>query len=277
MGPIQDNRMRQDAVIHHIKDRLYYEVMSKMISNETIGYQDRILIVCGGEVDRDIMSILGYSNVVITNLDDRYRDTLLPYEWDHQDAERLTYTDQSFDWVIVHAGLHHCYSPHKALIEMMRVCIRGILIFEGRNSTLIQIAKKLGLVATYELEAVLGNHMKAGGVANTAIPNYVYRWTEEEIRGIVNSYWPVYEDNDIGFYYKLRLPFQRLRRRQSPLLFWLLRGMASLVQVVSMVFPKQGNEFACIIKRGTRLHPWLEATPTGIVICKSYLRARFKH
>jgi ubiquinone/menaquinone biosynthesis C-methylase UbiE len=62
------------------------------------------------------------------------------------DAERLTYGDGSFDVVIAHAGLHHCHSPHRALLEMYRVARKAAIAFESRDSRLIRTAVRLGLV-----------------------------------------------------------------------------------------------------------------------------------
>lgn len=66
---------------------------------------------------------------MISNLDDRMVDDgrYAPMEWSYQDAEHLTYGDETLDVCVVHDGLHHCRSPHQALLEMLRVARRGVL------------------------------------------------------------------------------------------------------------------------------------------------------
>ena len=78
----------------------------------------------------------------------------------------------SFDWAIVHAGLHHCASPHRGLLEMCRVARKGVVVMEARDSMLIRLAARVGLVPNYELETVAIANFAIGGLRNSAIPNY---------------------------------------------------------------------------------------------------------
>lgn len=81
----------------------------------------RVLVVCGGRTDKLILERCGFRDVVISNLGVRPAGKELgAFRWSEQDAERLTFDDESFDFVIAHSGLHHCYSPHRALLEMYR-------------------------------------------------------------------------------------------------------------------------------------------------------------
>jgi ubiquinone/menaquinone biosynthesis C-methylase UbiE len=56
-----------------------------------------------------------------------------------QDAENLSYDDRAFDLVVVHAGLHPCYSPHRALLEMYRVARRCVVASVALRYTAIAI------------------------------------------------------------------------------------------------------------------------------------------
>jgi len=256
-------------------DRLYLKALKSLLANNKISVGDSVLVVCGGYMDRNVLSHLKFTNVIVSNLDDRYDQSLEPYQWCHQDAEMLSYDAECIDWVIVHAGLHHCYSPHKALIEMMRVCKKGILVIEARNSFLSRLAKSMGMIATYEVEAVVGNDMKAGGVANSQIPNYVYRWTENEVQGIVSSYWPQYENNKIQFFYNLRIPIARLKKRKSNLLYGLVSILSFAIKGLNYLFPKQSNEFAFFVEKGTQLQPWLIENGDTIDLDPGYVSRRF--
>ena len=53
---------------------------------------------------------------------------------------------------------------------------------------LSRLACKLGFSEEYELSAIKKNI--SGGVDNTSIPNFVYRWTEREVLKLLNSYKP---------------------------------------------------------------------------------------
>ena len=119
----------------------------------------------------------------------------------------MSYDDDSFDYTIVHAGLHHCASPHRGVCEMLRVARKGIAVFEARDSLLMRLAVHIGLSDEYELAPVA--ERGAGGVRNSSIPNAIYRWTEKEFKKTVNSYIPQYQ-HDFTFFYGYRAPGRRL-------------------------------------------------------------------
>src|SRR5262245_36112564 len=123
---------------------IYEGTIAALVKSGTILADQSVLVICGGRYDRDILSAAGLTNVTISNLDVGNSDYVAPYTWDRQDAENLTYPDGSFDVVIVHAGLHHCYSPHRALGEMFRVARHAALVFEARDSFLLNVARRLG-------------------------------------------------------------------------------------------------------------------------------------
>jgi SAM-dependent methyltransferase len=156
-----------------------------------------------------------------------------------QDAEHLTYEDKSFDIVVVHAGLHHCYSPHRALLEMYRVARKCVVAFESRDNLLIRTAVRLGLTVDYEVDSVANGK---GGVAETGIPNFIYRWTEREVIKTIASFDPE-RPPQAKFFYDLRLPLQRLSGRS--------RAIVALIEpaskIIARVLPKQCNEFAFAI------------------------------
>ena len=54
----------------------------------------------------------------------------------------------------------------------------------------MRVAQRLGVVDEYELTAVADNGFAAGGVRNSAVPNYVYRWTEREVEKTIASAAP---------------------------------------------------------------------------------------
>ena len=238
-----------------------------------------VLVVAGGGYDRDVLLARGYREVTISNVDARI-DTAgayAPYSWSYQNAESLGFESGAFDVVVVHAGLHHCYSPHRALAEMYRVARRAVVLVEARDSLLIRLAAKLGFTDDYEVEAVVANGFVAGGVANSSIPNYVYRWTERELDKIVRALDPTGRPQ-IRYVYGLRLPFQRLAMHKSPAKRVIAHLSSGLIAVVQKVAPRQGNYFGAIIRKdrdASTLFPWLVDGPPGPAINRDWCEARY--
>jgi SAM-dependent methyltransferase len=251
---------------------IFNRVIAALIQRGTISTQDRVLVVCGGELDRNVLFGAGFENVTISNLDPRYVPSLAPYEWSHQDAERLTYADESFDVVIVHAGLHHCHSPHRGLLEMYRVARKAVVVFEARDSLALNVAMRLGLTTDYEIEGVSGEGFASGGVGNGPIPNFIYRWTEKEVLKTIQSYEPRYKPR-VQFFYGLALPYQRLRSTQRPWMRVALFAIVPIAEAVGRLFPRQGNEFAFAITKGGELHAWLTDDAGAVVVSQEAVRA----
>ena len=105
------------------------------------------------------------------------------------DVRNLKFENQSFEYVITNATLHHVDQPHKAITEMYRVAKKGVLIIESNDSLTMQIACKLKFAEEFEVSSIdLKNN--SGGLLDTGIPNYVYRWNEREIIKTIKSYDP---------------------------------------------------------------------------------------
>lgn len=150
---------------HKQPDPHYIDTMKKLISRGIIELDSSILVVCGGNQDREALLHIELTNVIISNLDERMTgNEFAPYNWSYQDAESITYADNSFDFTLVHWGLHHCYSPHRALLEMYRVARKGLIVFEPYDGFLTRMGTRLGFGQVYELAAVAGTGLKYGGV-----------------------------------------------------------------------------------------------------------------
>lgn len=255
--------------------RFYQEVLADLLTRNTLDRQMRILVVAGAGPDRDILRRCGFENVVISNLDTRMNGSeLAPFEWSFQDAENLTFEDGSFDFSIVHSGLHHCYSPHRALLEMYRVARKGLLMFEPCDSLLSRVGLLLRVGQEYEHASVNGSH---GGVGNSPIPNYVYRWTEREIVKTINSFAP-YGKHRFRFYHKTRTPWGQLRRRRYKWSLSLVLVSLPILKILALVFPKQTNNLAAVVLKPdlpADLHPWLVWGEGTIKANKPWLANRY--
>lgn len=213
----------------------------------------RLLAVCAGTDDWELLCELGFTDVVVSNLDESFAEMVPGAVWSRQDAQSLTFEDGSFDWVFVSEGLHHCRSPHRALLEMYRVCRVGLVAIESRDSILMRLAVRLGMADAFELAAVVDQGFSSGGLDNTGVPNHVYRWTETEVVKTLRSYDPT-GDVRVEYRHGLRLPAGDSTRAWRRLASMLARpALAALFRVSK----RQGNQLAIIVRRPDGLHPWL--------------------
>jgi ubiquinone/menaquinone biosynthesis C-methylase UbiE len=240
------------------KDEYLKQTISKYILNRN----STILVVCGGHKEKKVLiDDLRFKNVLITNIDQSsncFKSENVQFEY--QDCQNLTFKDNMFDFVLVHDGLHHCRQPHKALLEMYRVCKLGCIAFEARDSLLVRMANKFGFSEDYEVsvaklaqekikrQETVNSHI--GGVDNTGIPNYVFRWTEREIEKTFKSFEP-HVAHQFHYDYSLVLP----NRFDETVLGHILYHVS---KVLSPIFKKQGNLFTFFVKKGQpMLQPWI--------------------
>lgn len=237
----------------------YPRVLQSLISRGSLSPGDSVLVVCGGENDRRSMMDAKLIHVTISNLAPHNgQSDYAPFQWRRIDAEAIDAPDESYDWVVVHGGLHHLGVPAAGVCEMFRTARRGILCIEARDSVLMRLAVRLGMTSDFELEVALLSGGKWGGYRNGPIPNYVYRWTEREFEKVINTYAPAYR-HAFFYEYDLAIPLERYTMARSRALRWagfLLAGTASLLKVIA---PRQGNRFAFGAVKNVERRPWLNA------------------
>jgi len=238
------------------REIFYLKVVNEIIENK----QSNILVCGGGHLDKDVFEELNFQNVIISNLDSRMSgNEFEPFQWKYENAESLSFEDNTFDFVVIHAAIHHAQSPHKVLTEMYRVARKGVLAFESRDSMLMRLLEKNGFTQTYEHAAVYFNECKFGGVNNTEIPNFIYRWTEREIEKTIKSYAPFYKHT---FIYKYGYDFpctpQLEKKGYAKKIF--LKTIYPIYIVFSKLFTKQQNLFSFFIVKPNidTLFPWLK-------------------
>jgi hypothetical protein len=115
------------------------------------------------------------------------------------------------------------------------------------DNILMRVAVRLGLTMDYEVSSIVDGR---GGVADTGVPNFIYRWTEREVLKTIVSFDPSRVPN-IRFFHDLRFPIARLSGSR-----W-LRLIEPLSKLVAKVAPKQCNEFAFAISKGGDQQPWI--------------------
>jgi len=118
------------------REHFYERVVGELLEQGLVRREMRVLVVAGGELDRRVFAAHGFGDVTFSNLSSQ--DAA-----DFEDAEALSYPDGSFDLAVISAALHHCRSPHHALLELHRVARVGLVALEARDSALMRLAIRL--------------------------------------------------------------------------------------------------------------------------------------
>ena len=244
-------------------DPFFQKVLKELLTRGAILPDDSVLVVCGGDTDFINLRAAGFTNVTISNLDERMLvdggARYAPYSWRFENAESLTPEDGSYDVVLVHSGLHHLRCPLKGVTEMYRVARKGVIGFEPNLNLFTKLGARMGFGQRWEHAAVYFNEMKWGGVENTEIPNYVYRFRADDIRQTANTYHPV-ADHDCRFWYSTRFP-DRLLSVRNPLIRIPSKVGAPLFELAGSLLPALANNLSFWIRKPhlpQELLPWLE-------------------
>ena len=234
---------------------IYGRVIKTLLQRSWLKPSDSVLVLAGGRFDQQVLLDAGLLNVTISNLQPDGGD-YAPFQWQNQDAENVRADDASWDWVVIHAGLHHLSVPAKGVAEMLRVARKGIVCFEARDSLLMRWAVRTGLTTDYELEPALLSDGQEGGWRNGPIPNYVYRWTEREFEKVVNSFAPAYRHR-FFYEYGYHVPVHRFAMARSGIYRALGSAIGKIARVAEWLLPRQGNQFAFGALKNSHRQAWL--------------------
>lgn len=237
-------------------------LLREIINRGWIGQKDKVLVVCGSKYEDQLLKDFRFTDYLITSA---HKDLPPVKHYQQADAQMLPFANHSFDVVMVNAGLHHCASPHQALCEMYRVARKAVIVQEAQDSWLVRLMTKLQLVLEYEFDAVNDNKT-SGGLNNTTIPNYIYRWSRREVRKTINTYDPT-RVHVINFYSHFRYYSCFLGSgffwEKKPWVRFFGKGLIIIiinlvVLVLNLVAKDQGNNFAFIIRKNvSSLQPWI--------------------
>lgn len=221
------------------RKKFYEKQVLKFIKDKN----SKILVLGAGNLDKHIFENLGYKNTEYSNIENSIEENLDRFE----NLHNIKLPDNNYDYCVAHACIHHSSKPHLAILELYRVCSKGALIIEANDSFLSKIACKFNLTEEYELSAVKKNISK-GGVDNTDIPNYVYRWTEREIFKLMKSFKPSIKHN-ISFNYGHHIKFTN--SKIIKLIFY----------IFFLIFKKQQNLMSIYIEKDInklQLNEWIK-------------------
>jgi SAM-dependent methyltransferase len=262
-------------------------VVEDCIRTQKIDVEGSVLIIGGSIEDATILHNAGFRRITLTNIHEVDEADLMQIDGVKLnvisvDAEQMKVADRAYDLVLAHEVLHHCSSPHRALLEMMRVSRRDVIFLEPNDSLLMSAITKLKFSFPYELPAVIHNNYEAGGVRNTCVPNYIYRWNPRELAQTVASFLPAFEFAlYIRRYWDFNVDRVELARRTEtrigavtkiigPGLFLAcLHGLQTIMNHLPWL-GSQGNKFFGCITMQDQLKPWVVREGDRIVFNRNY-------
>ena len=100
-------------------------------------------------------------------------------EYSQENAEELSFDDESFDYILIKESLHHFPRPWIALNEAFRVCRKGVIIIEPNDqlSNGFNLFKRL----MYLLKKLAHKRINIGDYNFEEVGNFIYTVNLREI------------------------------------------------------------------------------------------------
>ena len=261
-------------------------VMKNWIKKCGIPPSESVLILGGSADDEETLRLLGFEDITFSDFDSSVarNQSIDPGDSGRLvlDMEDIAIADNKFDLIFVHEALHHCRSPHRALCEILRVSKRHVVFMEPNDSLFVTGLIKFGFSFPFEIPAVVDNDFQRGGVRDSQIPNFIYRWNAHEVEKVVSSFIPEWYFRVFAYPYwdfnaderELALRTQTKIGKITALLgtqnFIRLLKITQIILNANFIFRKQGNKFFCHIEVSDQLKPWLIAKNDQIEFQKSF-------
>jgi SAM-dependent methyltransferase len=252
-----------------------------------ISVDQRVLIVGGSAADEQLLRQVGFKDILNSNLPtdmDRLNGEEATPDTKHValDAEQMDLPSDSYDLVFASEVLHHCSSPHHALCEMLRVSRRYVVFMEPNDSAAMNALVRMNFSFPYELPAVIDHDYQSGGLRDSNIPNFIYRWNRHEVVKTVSSCIPERIFSVRAHpYWDFSVTKEELDRRKATRIgsitsligasnFIALLRVAQLTLNWIRPLRDQGNKFFCCIDKGEELKPWMAREGKEIVYNREY-------
>jgi SAM-dependent methyltransferase len=244
------------------------------VREHQMSLEEHVLIVGGSVRDEQILRQAGFRSTVNSNLPSYGQ----PAVGLALDAEQIDLPSESFDLVFASEVLHHCVSPHKALCEMLRVARRFVIFMEPNDCFFMNTLVKLNFSFPYELPTVAAHTYQSGGLRDSCIPNFVYRWNAHEVEKTVSSciperqfsvharpYWDFsHSREDLAMRPDTRIG--QVTRIVGVGNFLRLLRLAMFTSNAVPFLRGQGNKFFCSIQKNWTLKPWMTWERDGKVV-----------
>jgi SAM-dependent methyltransferase len=264
----------------------FLQVLESAVKESGMSLDERVLIVGGSAADEQLLRQAGFQHIVNSNLPTDM-ERMVGSESAHDqhlalDAENLAVSSDSYDVVFASEVLHHCISPHRALCEMLRVSRRYVVFMEPNDSLAMNALVKLRFSFPYELPAVIDHNYQSGGLRDSHIPNFIYRWNRHEVAKTVSSCIPErvfsvhaypYWDFDVteeGLELRKETRIGRITSLIGASNFISLLRLGQLFLNLLPPVRSQGNKFFCCIEKSPNLKPWMARDGEHIVFNREY-------
>jgi SAM-dependent methyltransferase len=265
----------------------FLRVLGYVVKAHRMSLDERVLILGGSAQDEHTLRKVGFKHIVNSNLPTdmgRMCGVESAPETQHiaLDAEQIDLPSDSFDLVFASEVLHHCISPHRALCEMIRVSRRYVLFLEPNDSLAMNALVRMRFSFPYELPAVIDHDYRSGGLRDSQIPNFIYRWNRHEVFKTVSSFIPERIFSVYAYpYWDFSVTKEDLDLRKATRIgsitsimgadsFILLLRLAQLLLNGIAALRSQGNKFFCSIEKSPGLKPWMAREGEEIVFNRQF-------
>jgi SAM-dependent methyltransferase len=239
-----------------------------------INANEKLLVIGGSWQDIELLIYAGFKDLTLSNyrpgpVEDSHTNLRAEVKQLTIDAEQIDLPDGSFDCIFAHEVLHHCRSPHRAVCEMLRVASKHVVLLEPNDSLAMRLLTWAGFSFPYEIFSVVYHGYEAGGVRDSCIPNFIYRWNKNEMRKTVSSYlaehvfvvhaYPYWDFNVDGEELSMRKEtrIQAITSIIGAKTFLIVLRALQIVLNGIPILRYQGNKFFCCIEKKGQLRPWL--------------------
>lgn len=202
--------------------------LKRLLDKNHIDLSKKSILVAGCGIGTDVYYLekfYKFNTIFVSDINKESLDKTIsafPYSLgiiaDHQ---KLSFKDNSIDFVMVGASLHHLKEPIRGLYELIRVAKYGLMVIEPNDTWLTRLFEKLGWAREYEVEH----------------GNYVYRFRKRDIDKISKA---------LFFKYDLTWFFAVHKVAKTRLEFIILKFLNS---VANLFFPCFGNYIVFIIRK----------------------------
>ena len=259
--------------------------LAQVVARAEVSTSGSVLVIGGMQEDADVLRRCGFTNITLSNIECVPVGSASQHDLPIMaiDAESIDLPDASYDTIFVHEVIHHCRSPHRALCEMLRVARGHVIMMEPNDSAFMSLLCRLRFSFPYEVFAVVDNDYICGGVRNSEVPNFIFRWNRHEVYKTASSFLAEYmfgveanpywdfgiEEKDLA--YRIQTRIGSITKLIGAKNFIHVLHLAQAVFNRIPVVRAQGNKFLCCVRKEMALQPWLMWGDDGqIQFRKSY-------